>query len=228
MAQVTLRDPEWHGYELPPVCMRCGAEATVYKRKRFSWYPPWINVLILAGLLPYAIIAAIMTKRMNVNIPLCGRHRFHWGGRVAAMVLSFFALLGLLVVLIAVTSGPGRHNDTLAAAIGFCLLGGFVAWLILLVVLTSTTMRPTEIDDRSITLTGVANDFRDAAMEYQEMLRQRSRGSRRRRGDDDDEDEVLEAEEVRPEVEEMRKRFREADSFDRPRRTARDDQIREP
>src|SRR5947208_11856422 len=144
MAQVTLRDPEWHGYELPPVCMRCGAEATLYKRKRFSWYPPWLNVLILAGLLPYAIIVAIMTKRMNVHVPLCGRHRFHWGGRVLLMVLPFFALIGMVVLLIALTSGPRRPgSDTVAAVIGFGLLAGFVAWLILLVVITSTTMRPT-------------------------------------------------------------------------------------
>ena len=59
----------------------------------------------------------------------------------------------------------------------------------------------------------------------QEVLRQRSRGSRRRR--DEDEDEPLEPEVVRPEVEEMRKRFREADSFDRPRRPPRDDHIRD-
>src|SRR5436309_11323322 len=151
MAQVTLRDPEWQGYELPPVCMRCGAEATLYKRKRFSWYPPWLNVLILAGLLPYAIIVAIMTKRMSVNVPLCGRHRFHWGGRVLAMVLPFFFLIGMVVVLVAVASSrAGRGDDTIATVIGLTLLGGFVAWLILLVVISSTTMRPTEIDGRSI------------------------------------------------------------------------------
>src|SRR5205823_824723 len=127
MAQVTLRDPEWPGYQLPPVCMRCGAEATVYKTKRFTWYPPWVNVLILAGLIPYAIVVAIMTKRIAVNVPLCGRHRFHWGGRVLLMVLPFFALLGLVAVLVALTSGPGRRgNDTIAAVIGFTLLAGFV------------------------------------------------------------------------------------------------------
>src|SRR5437660_10981816 len=127
MAQVTLRDPEWHGYELPPVCMRCGAEATLYKRKRFSWYPPWLNVLILAGLLPYAIIVAIMTKRMNVNVPLCGRHRFHWGGRVLAMVLPFFAPIGMVVLLIALTSRPPRPaSATVAAGFLLGLLGGLV------------------------------------------------------------------------------------------------------
>ena len=221
MAQVTLRDPEWQGYQLPPVCMRCGAEATVYKTKRFSWYPPWLNVLILAGLLPYAIIVAIMTKRMNVSVPLCGRHRFHWGGRVLLMVLPFFALIGLVVVLVAITSGPGhRDRDMIATVIGLTLLAGFVGWLILLVVVSATTMRPTEIDDRSITLTGVAAEFRDAAEEYQAMLRQRNRRPR-------DWEEAEEEPAGRPEVEEMRKRFREADSFDRPRR-ARDDQIREP
>ena len=52
------------------------------------------------------------------------------------------------------------------------------------------------------------------------MLRQRNRRPR-------DWEEAEEEPAGRPEVEEMRKRFREADSFDRPRR-ARDDQIREP
>src|SRR5438094_197869 len=99
------------------------------------------------------------------SVPLCGRHRFHWGGRVLAMVLPFFALLGLVVLLVAVSSGPDKvANERIATVIGFTLLAGFVGWLILLAVISSTTMRPTEItEDRSITLTGVSREFEEAA-----------------------------------------------------------------
>jgi hypothetical protein len=39
MATITQYDPEDLEYELPPVCMVCGKDATTYHRKKFSWNP---------------------------------------------------------------------------------------------------------------------------------------------------------------------------------------------
>jgi hypothetical protein len=41
---------------LPPVCMKCGAEALLFKKKTFSWHPSWVLLLLIAGLLPFLIV----------------------------------------------------------------------------------------------------------------------------------------------------------------------------
>ena len=75
MAKVYLRSDYGHEIvDLPPVCMACGAPATVRKRKLFSWQPQWVPVLILVGLLPYIIVSLVLTKRQRVETPLCERH----------------------------------------------------------------------------------------------------------------------------------------------------------
>src|SRR5262249_6525040 len=93
---------------LPDVCMKCGAPAATRKRKQFAWYPQWVfDVLgrnIFVGLLPFAIVALVHTKRMAVSMPFCARHRnywlvrdlFLWGGLA---VLGLACVVGLAVTI---------------------------------------------------------------------------------------------------------------------------------
>src|SRR5258708_14518335 len=62
MPQIRLDREDADG-RLPMVCMRCGEPATVTRTRNMSWCPPWVGVLFLAGLIPYVIVAIIMTKR---------------------------------------------------------------------------------------------------------------------------------------------------------------------
>jgi hypothetical protein len=78
MAVIRLEGRGNEQYDLPEVCMKCGAPAAVRKRKTFSWYPPWVALLLLAGLLPFIIVALILTKRRTVDAPLCEDHTNHW------------------------------------------------------------------------------------------------------------------------------------------------------
>lgn len=75
MAKVRLRRYEIEEYDLPPVRAKCGARAVARPEKTFSWHPGWVTVLILVGLMPYVLVALILTKRMTVPLPLCQRHR---------------------------------------------------------------------------------------------------------------------------------------------------------
>src|SRR6266478_3526907 len=88
---------------LPDLCMRCGEPATTHKNRNFSWYPPWIGVTILAGLIVYVILVAVLTKRMRVSVPLCDAHKNHWSIRVMIILLSFVALLALVAMDIALS-----------------------------------------------------------------------------------------------------------------------------
>jgi hypothetical protein len=183
MAIVRLFRPDRPRYKLPPVCMRCGAEAAHYKRKQFSWFPPWVSVTILAGLLPYVIIAAVLTKRMSVEVPLCDRHRYHWGGRIAFTILSLLGLGALGVGTLVILASMGKQADNIGGLVclGWAVL--FVVWLIGLVILQSTAIRPSEITDDQISLKGVSEEFVATAEEYEDSL------PRSRRRDDDDDEE---------------------------------------
>jgi len=61
---------------LPPYCVKCGrpADAAKLLRRRFSWHPPWVYIFVLIALLVYAILAAVLSKRTTLELPLCSAH----------------------------------------------------------------------------------------------------------------------------------------------------------
>jgi hypothetical protein len=166
MAQIRLRRYEAEG-GLPRACMRCGAPATLFKTKNFSWYPSWVYVLLLGGLLSFIIVAVIMQKRMRVSAPLCDQHKRHWVWPTAFAVAALLLLVGVVFGGIAVGGAlEGEvEKDLLDTLMTVCLLGGFGLFLVCLVVacvIQARAIRPIEITDRSITLTNVARAFVDA------------------------------------------------------------------
>jgi hypothetical protein len=174
---------------LPNVCMRCGGEAARDVSKNFSWYPFWVPFLILGGLIPFIVVAILLTKRMKVPVPLCQAHASHWSrrnwiiyGGLACVVL----LCGGLFVAAALLSEFNRANpqrdNTLGGLLCVAPAVVFLAWAIIATIAQNSAIRPTEITDRSITLTNVSNDFIDAVEE------QRDRAPRRRHQEDDYDD----------------------------------------
>ena len=176
MASVTL-DPDRHGYELPSVCMYCGAAATRRKSKMFSWHPPWVYLLLLAGLLPFVLVALIMTQRRRIDAPLCDQHRHHWGWRQALVLLSLLGVFGLIVGLAILTSAPPRQQPALPGEAWIALPVALLGWLILAIIVQIGTIRPTEITTYTITLTGVSEGFVDAVAEYEETWRSARSGA---------------------------------------------------
>jgi hypothetical protein len=161
---------------LPPVCMRCGAPTTVFKKRTFTWTPQW--VALTAFVLPLCIILAItLRKRVTVPIPLCKRHQNHWSWRAWAMGAPLAALAVLVLagagVMLALDVG---ENSPVFPVFFIGLLILFLAWLITAAILQSTTIRPLDITEYSIALTGVSQAFVNAV--YDE-----------RDDEDDDEDE---------------------------------------
>ena len=184
MAEIRLRLREADG-RLPMVCMCCGEPATVTKTKKMSWCPPWVGVLIVAGLLPYAIVASILTKRARVQGPLCEQHKGHWLYRLLILWLTL-AVVGFvgLVAIIAVASLPRHLSDSLGPFICIGSVGLFVVWLIGIIIMQYTAIRPKEITDRDILLTGVCDSFVEA-VEDADRAGDVARRKRRARLEDD-------------------------------------------
>jgi hypothetical protein len=200
MAQVRLwiNPRENAVYDLPHVCMVCGADATNAKIKEFQWYPPWTILLILLFVWPFLIVALVLSKRMRVEMQFCDRHKYHYVHRTLLDVAALFVLIGMgfLAFVVAGNSNPGNQGNELVGL----LCGG---WLVVLVVVgialgvfnQRSTIRPTKITDRDITLTNVSPEFVRAVEEEEAALerdidrevRERWREDRRRerRVDDD-------------------------------------------
>src|SRR5437899_9802675 len=101
MASIRLGRYEVEEEGLPAVCMRCGEPATVTVHKTFRWYPSWVFALIFAGLLPYVIVASVLTKRMGVPVSFCARHKGHWIKRGLLVSGTLMALIACLVAVVA-------------------------------------------------------------------------------------------------------------------------------
>ena len=174
MARVVLTRYEVDGNRLPAVCIRCGRPSDLTLERRFSWHPPWIDTLIVLGLILFTplvivgiVLAATQTKRMYVEVPLCTRHRNHWrwrawfvyGGLVAVILLA----AGTIAFLVVASDRPNADLQYFAAWTcgGAGVVG--VVWLIAAALIEKGTIRASEITDETIALSRVSPDFKSAA-----------------------------------------------------------------
>jgi hypothetical protein len=163
MASVKLRNPDRYDDELPDLCMKCGERATAYWWKTFSWYPGWVVLLILVGVLPFIIVALILTKRMRVEVRFCDAHKNHWQKRNLIVFGSLFALIALGVFSLVLFNALGEKDLMGRTCIGLFFLS--VAWLITSLFVLASAIRPAVITERHITLVGVSRVFADAYYE---------------------------------------------------------------
>jgi hypothetical protein len=173
---------------LPSVCMVTGEPTGDTKRHTFRWTPPWVGVLILGGLLPYIVVAMILRKEITIEVPLASRKRGHWLVRQLFALFGVFGCIALAIagIVISADLNNGRNQGpdfglmlTAAAGVGLVLV------IIVALILQSTCVRPKEITDRDITLSGVHENFvvameeeRDRNEEEEEEERDRKRARR--------------------------------------------------
>ncbi|OWK37547.1 hypothetical protein FRUB_06667 [Fimbriiglobus ruber] len=196
MAKVWLADYECeYDGDLPPVCMKCGADAETTARQSFRWHPSWVIVLIFIGVLIWAIVALILTKRMTVYAPLCAAHsRYFFKGRLAILVLVLGAVaygIGAGVFGVNVMNGP--NSPDWAPAVLILLIVGFFVGLVAAAIVSERLIRPAEITNNEIQLVGVSPEFVDAIRdqrraEREERDRRREKGGGRRRNTRDDDE----------------------------------------
>jgi len=110
---------------LPPFCLKCGRPAVPEPlRRRFSWHQPWIYVFLLIALLLYAILAATLSKRMTLDLPLCEAHREKYKALRAA---SAALLLGAVPeIVVAAVYLPESHKVLGITAGALSLVAGCV------------------------------------------------------------------------------------------------------
>jgi hypothetical protein len=207
MARLKLSDYECRKGLMPGICMVCGEKAQIWKTKRFSWCTPLAYLGLLAGLLPFLIIALILTKYMTVRVPLCLQHTGHWSKRTFTILGTFLAVMLFGVIAVALMANQQPANDNVGWA---CLgtVGLLFVWLVAAAIIQSSAIKASEITESSMTLSKVHPNFVDAIREDRARDREERLARRRHHDIRDDYDDELD-EEPRP-----RRRRRDRDDRD--------------
>jgi hypothetical protein len=139
------------GAALPPNCVKCGAPAQTPWRKKFYWHHQGYYFIALIALLLYIIVALIVRKSMELNVPLCDAHHSE---RKRYNLLAGILLLG------AIPAGFVAGSFTsLGVDVGWLIgLIMFVAGLIF-VIIAGNFFHPTQIDETHGVFAGAGEDF---------------------------------------------------------------------
>jgi hypothetical protein len=154
--------------ELPALCMCCGAPADEIVPKNFSWHPGWVFILVLFGVLPFIIAAAMTMESARVQAPMCAKHRRHWSARTA--FLLFTLLVPITVVVVAIVVAAQQRGVLQSAVSGGLCVGSMVslaAWAIAAVAVQARAIRCLEITPDVIRLTNVSPTFVEATKTQQ-------------------------------------------------------------
>ncbi len=108
---------------LPPRCVRCNADTDFGRgwRKTLYWHHPAYYLLILPGVLIYALVAMGVRKKVTVDAGLCPAHRAARRNRILIGWGIFLAGLASLVAAIYFGNDPAFRRGPLGAVFG--LLG---------------------------------------------------------------------------------------------------------
>lgn len=80
------------GATLPPSCVKCGNPSAVqFVKRNFRWHAPWVYLLILAGVIPFVMVALVAQKSARVAVPFCEQNHV-WRKRM--YVTGTILLLG--------------------------------------------------------------------------------------------------------------------------------------
>jgi hypothetical protein len=146
---------------LPPLCIKCGAPADGKPVERIIyWHQPVLYLLILAGLLIYAIVAMVVRKGIKVRMPLCARHAQR---RSVAVTLAW--VLPLVGIADAIILPQFNIDGGVVALITITLVvTGLVVWGVV-----STPIRPKSIDQYRGVFTGFCKIFLEQFPEGSQM-----------------------------------------------------------
>jgi len=156
------------GFQFPWLCVKCGKNdgTLVVDAREYSWFPAWTYVFLLGGLIPGALIQAIMTKRATLHHPLCASCKKRWTMARVAWTLSVVLpiVIGLGGMFLGVAIGTGGSGNVIIAFLILMLVGIFVAPITVKFTLVNPrTLKPTNIaDNGAITLNGVAPEVLSA------------------------------------------------------------------
>jgi hypothetical protein len=140
---------------LPDRCIKCN-EPTHNKLKRnLRWHQPWLYILILVGVLFYAILAMVLSKTATINVGLCETHA---ADRKRDIIIAWM-LVALSIACFYFAVAFEMMAFVLVGAIVF--LGGIIYGAV-----KARLVAPQKIDDQYVWLTGINAKYLDQFPEW--------------------------------------------------------------
>jgi hypothetical protein len=148
-------------FTFPPICIKTGVatDLTPQRRRKLSWYPPMLAILIVLNVLIFLLVAAFVSKRGEIHFQLSrevARKRRN-------VLLRNWAVFALSIVTGIVGLSQGSPAVIIAAA----------GLLIIAIILSSTASRflwAKRIDKTHIWLCGVPDPIARALVANQAPL----------------------------------------------------------
>jgi len=156
MADGAYRDREQlyvlQGSQLPAYCVRCGEPSgTEQLKKTYYWHSPVLYVLILFGVLPYAIAATIVRKKISLMVPLCNTHHSQFkNGRMVGMLMFLGAIPAATLLG---TQTPLTFGWAFLIGISILIAGGVIFDR------GGNFLRPKYIDEKIAIFSGASTQF---------------------------------------------------------------------
>lgn len=136
---------------LPPPCIKCGAPADGKPVvKTIYWHNPAFYLLILAGVLVYAIVALVVRKSVRISVPLCARHAQRRS--TAVMMAWILPLIGIADIFI--LNRFDVDGGIIALVATAFILAGIIIWAVV-----GTPIRPRFIDQSRSEFTGFCQAY---------------------------------------------------------------------
>lgn len=142
---------------LPDICVKTNRPSQRRVRKKLAWHHPACIVLILAGVLPYALVAFLITKWVTIDIPVTNdwmdirRKQITIALRIAALGALMF-VAGVVVAAYEVL--PEDTGYLLFLGSAFMGFGGLIAS-----VMGARIVWPAKITERHVYLSGVNREL---------------------------------------------------------------------
>jgi hypothetical protein len=137
--------------QLPNLCVKCGNGAEATLDREVSWYPAWIYLGLVAGLLLFVIFVIRLQKKESLAIPMCARHM-----RTRAKRLMIAWTLGLTGLAIAIATPIYTDRPLVMTAGIIACMSGVVYGRVV-----ASPLKAKKIDDRQIWLKGACALFLD-------------------------------------------------------------------
>ncbi len=181
MAIVELTKQESKEGRLPPVCMRCGAPATIDQHTVLYWRPWWVAISfypsIVCYLIPFLILDAVFGRRAALRAPMCDFHRNHWRWRLFVLygcfafgVLLFVAGMAIGFDLADRMRNSPNMGEFLQRGGAFMVLCAYLSVLVVAIaapIMKRTAVHAKRIARDRILLAGVCDEFAHALAEAQ-------------------------------------------------------------